>query len=151
MSDVITKSNISYQKIQTPQVDTNTVLVSDGGYISFQDGIDGTVIERSGASGYRYNREIPITFENGVCYDIGTITNETNLSNVTFTSEILVQTCELWFTTSATPPTAHKWPTNTYWIDSATGAAPTLIANKNYRIVFRREPNKIIASIAYLY
>ena len=151
MSEVIIKSNISYQKVQTPQVDANNVLVSDGGYIAFQDGIDGTIIERNGASGYRYNQEVPITFENGVCYDIGTITNETNLSNVTFTSENLVQTCEIWFKTPATAPTAHKWPKETYWIDSATGAAPTLIANKNYRLVFRREPNKIIASIAYLY
>ena len=150
-SEDITKSNISYQKVQTPQVDANNVLVSDGGCITFQDGIDGTVIERDGSSGYRYNREIPITFENGVCYDIGTITDETNLSNVTFTSENLIQTCEVWFQTPATPPTTHQWPANTYWIDSATGAAPTLIANKNYRIVFRREPNKIIASIAYLY
>lgn len=147
----ITKSNISYQKVQTPQVNANNVLVSDGGCITFQDGIDGTVIERDGSSGYRYNREIPITFENGVCYDIGTITDETNLSNVTFTSENLIQTCEVWFQTPATPPTTHQWPANTYWIDSATGAAPTLIANKNYRIVFRREPNKIIASIAYIY
>ena len=151
MSDVITKSNISYQKVQTPQVDANTVLVSDGGYIAFQDGIDGTIIERSGASGYRYLQQVPIRLENGVCYDIGTITNETNLSNVTFTSENLIQTCEIWFRTSATLPTTHQWPANTYWIDSANGTAPTLIANKNYRIVFRREPNKIIASIAYLY
>lgn len=151
MSEVIIKSNISYQKVQTPQVDANNVLVSDGGCIAFQDGIDGTVIERNGASGYRYNQEVPITFENGVCYDIGTISNETNLSNVTFTSENLIQTCEVWFRTSATLPTTHQWPANTYWIDSATGTAPTLLANKNYRIVFRREPNKIIASIAYLY
>jgi hypothetical protein len=63
----------------------------------------------------------------------------------------LVQTCELWFRTSATPSTKHKWPTGIYWIDSATGAAPTLLASKNYRLVFRQEPNKIIASIAYLY
>ena len=126
------------------------VFVSEG-VLTFEDLIDGTVVERSGASGYQYVEGMPVNFENGVCYDIGTITNETNLSNVTFTSEILVQTCELWFTTPATPPTAHQWPTNTYWIDSATGAAPTLLANKNYRIVFRREPNKIIASIAYIY
>jgi hypothetical protein len=97
---------------------------------------------------------MPVNFENGVCYDIGVISNTTDLSNVKFTGEgRLVQTCELWFTTSATPPTAHKWPygTELYWIDSATGAAPTLLASKNYRLVFRREPNKIIASIAYLY
>jgi hypothetical protein len=95
---------------------------------------------------------MPTSFENGVCYDIGTISNTTNLSNVKFTAEgRLVQTCELWFKTPATVPTTHKWPTNIYWIDSANGSAPTLIASKNYRLVFRQEPNKIIASIAYLY
>ena len=117
----------------------------------FEDLVDGTVVDSSGASGYQYLPRIPVTFENGVCYDIGTITNETNLSDITFTSETLVQTCELWFATSETVPTTHQWPANTYWIDSATGAAPTLLASKNYRIVFRNEPNKIIASIAYLY
>ena len=150
-SEDITKSNISYQKVQTPQVDANTVLVSDGGCIAFQDGIDGTVIERSGASGYRYLQQVPTVLENGICYDIGTISNNTDLSNVTFTSENLIQTCEVWFKTSATPSTTHKWPAGTYWIDSATGVAPTLLASKNYRIVFRREPNKIVASIAYVY
>lgn len=130
----------------------NNVLISNG-ELTFADLIDGTVIEPNGASGYRYVQGIPTNFNNGICYDIGEITNETDLSNITFSSTTgeLVQTCELWFTTSATPPTTHKWPTNIYWIDSATGAAPTLLASKNYRIVFRNEPNKIIASIAYLY
>lgn len=130
----------------------NNVLISNG-ELTFTDLIDGTVIEPNGATGYRYVQGIPANFNNGVCYDIGEITNETDLSAKTFssTSGELVQTCELWFTTSATPPTTHKWPTNIYWIDSATGAAPTLLASKNYRIVFRNEPNKIIASIAYLY
>lgn len=134
------------------------VFVSEG-VLTFEDLVDGTVVERSGASGYQYVQGMPVNFENGVCYDIGEISNTTDLSTVMFTTSIdqitqmarLVQTCELWFTTPATPPTTHQWPTNTYWIDSATGAAPTLLANKNYRIVFRREPNKIIASIAYLY
>lgn len=122
------------------------------GVITFEDLIDGTVVERSGASGYQYVEGIPTKFNNGVCYDIGTISNTTDLSAITFSSEgRLVQTCELWFTTPATVPTTHKWPANIYWIDSATGAAPTLIASKNYRLVFRQEPNKIIASIAYLY
>jgi len=129
---------------------TGDVFVSEG-VLTFEDLVDGTVVERSGASGYQYVQGVPVNFENGICYDIGTITDETNLSNVTFTSESLIQTCELWFTTPATPPTAHQWPIGIYWIDSATGAAPTLLASKNYRIVFRREPNKIIASIAYLY
>lgn len=127
------------------------IVVSEG-VITFEDLIDGTVVERSGATGYQYVEGIPTSFENGVCYDIGEISNTTNLSNVKFTGEgRLVQTCELWFTTPATAPTTHQWPTNIYWIDSATGAAPTLIASKNYRIVFRQEPKKIIASIAYLY
>ena len=122
------------------------------GVITFEDLIDGTVVERSGASGYQYVEGIPTKFNNGVCYDIGTISNTTDLSAITFSAEgRLVQTCELWFTTPATVPTTHKWPANIYWIDSATGAAPTLIASKNYRLVFRQEPNKIIASIAYLY
>lgn len=127
-------------------------IIVTNGIITFEDLIDGTVIERSGASGYRYVEGIPASFNNGVCYDIGEISNTTNLSNVTFSAEgRLVQTCELWFTTPATVPTTHQWPANIYWIDSANGAAPTLIASKNYRLVFRQEPNKIIASIAYMY
>lgn len=153
-NNTFTALNTFEEKIDTQDginVTGGDVVVSNG-VLTFEDLVDGTVVERSGASGYQYLPRIPITFENGVCYDIGTITNETNLKDVTFTSEILVQTCELWFATSETVPTTHKWPENTYWIDSATGAAPTLIANKNYRIVFRSEPNhKIIASIAYLY
>lgn len=127
-------------------------IVISNGVLTFEDLVDGTVVRRSGASGYQYVPGIPGNFENGVCYDIGEISDLTNLSDVRFTGEgTLVQTCELWFTTPATPPTAHQWPTDIYWIDSATGTAPTLIASKNYRIVLRQEPNKIIASIAYLY
>ena len=133
----------------------NNVLISDG-VLTFEDTIDGTVIDiiNPNASGYRYVPGIPSSFDNGVCYDIGEISDLTDLTSVRFSVEgRLVQTCELWFTTPATPPTAHKWPygTDLYWIDSATGAAPTLLASKNYRLVFRREPNKIIASIAYIY
>lgn len=140
---------ISHSKAQSPLVKGNNVLVS-GGAVIFEDLIDGTVIDASGATGYLYVIEMPITFENGVCYDIGIISNRTDLSTITFTSENLIQTCELWFTTGSTIPTII-WPTGTYWIDSANGTAPTLLANKNYRIVFRREPHKIIASIAYVY
>lgn len=131
----------------------NNVLISDG-VLTFEDTIDGTVVDiiNPNASGYRYAPGIPNSFDNGVCYDIGEISDTTNLKNITFSANgRLIQTCELWFTTPATAPTTHKWPNNIYWIDSATGAAPTLIASKNYRIVFRQEPNKIIASIAYLY
>lgn len=152
-NNTFTALNTFEEKIDTQDginVTGGDVVVSNG-VLTFEDLVDGTTVDKNGKTGYLYLTGIPITFENGVCYDIGTITNETNLSNVTFTSETLVQTCELWFATAETVPTTHQWPANTYWIDSATGAAPTLIANKNYRIVFRREPNKIIASIAYLY
>lgn len=136
-------------------------IIVTNGVLTFEDTTDGTVIitpdgtltESSvGASGYRYVQMMPTAFENGVCYDIGEITNETNFYEIGFTGKgKLVQTCEIWFTTSATPPTNHQWPKDIWWIDSATGTAPTLIASKNYRIVFRNEPNKIIASIAYIY
>lgn len=163
VADVATLESKNYAYTDTSNIfnETNTfnqtivakenIFVSNGA-IAFEDLIDGTVIERSGASGYQYVEGMPTSFNNGVCYDIGEISSTTDLSNVKFTAEgRLVQTCELWFKTTATVPTTHKWPTNIYWIDSATGAAPTLIASKNYRLVFRREPNKIIASIAYLY
>ena len=148
------KSNISYQKVEAPQVNANNMLVDGGGVLTFTDGIDGTILdfENPCASGYHYVEGMPISFNNGVCYDIGEITSTTDFSNVKFSANgLLVQTCEVWFKTPATVPSGYKWPTGTYWIDSATGAAPTLIASKNYRIVFRQEPNKIIASIAYLY
>ena len=148
------KSNISYQKIESPQINTNNLLVDSNGVLAFTDSIDGTVIdvENHNATGYQYIEGMPTVFNNGICYDIGQISNSTDFSNITFSAEgRLVQTCEVWFKTPATVPTTHKWPKNIYWIDSATGAAPTLIASKNYRLVFRQEPNKIIASIAYLY
>ena len=153
-SNTFTETN-TFSKAVTAQngitASGGDVLISNG-ILTFEDLIDGTVVERSGASGYQYIEGIPTSFNNGICYDIGEISNSTNLSVITFSAEgRLVQTCELWFTTPATVPTTHQWPKNIYWIDSATGAAPTLIASKNYRIVFRQEPNKIIASIAYLY
>lgn len=43
MNNVISKSNITHQKIETPQIDANNVLISDGGYMTFVDGIEGTV------------------------------------------------------------------------------------------------------------
>lgn len=147
-----TENTFSNANTFNGQISVNNNVVVSNGALTFEDLIDGTVVERSGASGYQYVQGMPVNFENGVCYDIGTISNTTNLSNVRFTGEgRLVQTCELWFSTPATAPTNHRWPVNTYWIDSDTGAAPTLIPSKNYRLVFRREPNKIIASIAYLY
>lgn len=147
------KSNISYQKVESPQVNTNNILVDGMGILTFTDDIEGTIIdtENNNATGYRYVEGTPSEFNNGICYDIGEITSTTDLSNVRFNSNTLVQTCELWFTTPSTVPTGYQWPSDLYWIDSATGTAPTLIASKHYRIVFRREPNKVIASIAYLY
>lgn len=127
-------------------------VVISNGVLTFDDLTDGTTIDSNGASGYKYIQGIPSSFNNGICYDIGEMTNNTDLSAITFSaSGKLVQTCELWFTTPSTAPTGHKWPTNLYWIDSSSGAAPSLLASKNYRIVLRQEPTKIIASIAYLY
>ena len=134
------------------------IIVSNG-VLAFEDLVDGTVMmidetvtEHASASGYRYVKVIPSSFENGICYDLGVIDDNLDLYEIKFTGKgNLVQTCEIWFTTSDTLPTNHKWPKDIYWIDSANGSAPVLIANKNYRLVFRREPNKIIASIAYLY
>ena len=149
------KTNLSYQKVSSPNIETNNIKIDGNGLLTFEDTIDGTVIDtiNPNASGYRHIPGIPGSFDNGVCYDIGEISDSTDLSSVRFSAEgRLVQTCELWFRTSATPSTKHKWPTGIYWIDSDTGAAPTLIASKNYRLVFRSEPNgKVIASIAYLY
>lgn len=149
----IAKSKVSYGKIESPNLDTQDIFISNGGALVFKDGIDGTIIESHTAeTGYAYGEFMPITFSNGMIYDIGELSNETDMSDITFTGGgRFIQTCEVWFTTPATLPTTYKWPKNTYWIDSPTGAAPTLIASKNYRIVFRQEPTKIIASVAYLY
>ena len=151
---LISKSVLYKQKIETPQVNTNNIIVEGNGSLTFTDSVNGTIFDTENpmATGYRNVEGIPSSFNNGVCYDIGEISDSTNLKNITFSANgRLIQTCELWFSTSTTVPTNHQWPTNMYWIDSATGAAPTLLPSKNYRIVFRQEPKKIIASIAYMY
>jgi hypothetical protein len=150
---IVSKRKTITPKVNTNEVQAQTVYLAEGGAILFADEIDGTVTDNaSSASGYIYAQSIPTTFSNGVCYDIGELSNATNLSHVSFSAAgRLIQTCELWFTTPATAPTEHVWPSGTYWIDSPTGAAPALLASKNYRVVFRQEPNKIIASIAYVY
>jgi len=163
---LISKSILYKQKIETPQVNTNNIFVEGNGSLTFTDSangngslivtdsVNGTVFDTENpmASGYYYTEGIPSVFNNGVCYDIGEISDTTNLKNITFSANgRLIQTCELWFTTPAPAPINHQWPDNTYWIDSATGAAPILLPSKNYRIVFRQEPKKIIASIAYMY
>ena len=147
------KSKITRDKVETPTVNVSEVSIANGGLLTFKDDIDGTVFETETIStGYRYVQSTPKVFNNGICYDIGELSDTTNLTHVSFSAAgRLIQTCELWFTTPATAPTKHKWPNNVYWIDSPTGAAPTLLASKNYRVVFRQEPNKIIASIAYIY
>lgn len=131
---------------------SNSDIFVSGGILTFEDVTDGTVTTRTGATGYQYVTGMPTAFNNGMCYDIGAISNTTDFSTVSFNgNEHIIQTCEIWFTTPATPPTTHKWPTGTYWIDSSNGAAPILLGSKNYRIVLRREPSKILASVAYMY
>lgn len=131
---------------------SNSDIFVSGGILTFEDVTDGTVTTRTGATGYQYVTGMPTAFNNGMCYDIGAISNTTDFSTVSFNgNEHIIQTCEIWFTTPATPPTTHKWPSGTYWIDSSNGAAPILLGSKNYRIVLRREPSKILASVAYMY
>lgn len=45
---LVSKTEISYSKAQSPLVKANNVLISDGGNITFQDGIEGTVINKNG-------------------------------------------------------------------------------------------------------
>ena len=42
-------------------------VVISGGALTFEDLVDGTVVERSGAGGYQYVQGMPVKFENGVC------------------------------------------------------------------------------------
>ena len=150
---IISKRKTVTPKINTNEVQTQSVYLAEDGMITFADETDGTIFDSvTKTTGYVYTQVTPTTFANSIVYDIGELSNDTNLENITFAGGgKFIQTCELWFSTPATLPTKYKWPKNTYWIDSPTGAAPTLIASKNYRIVFRQEPTKIIASVAYLY
>ena len=132
-------------------VESGNIIVNKEGVLTFSDP-DGTVISSNGVSGYQYIELVPTSFTNGAIYELGLVEGSLNLSAIQFDGieDKLVQTCEVWFRTGSTLPTI-TWPTGTYWIDKANGVAPTLIANMTYRIVFRNEIIRTVASVGYCY
>ena len=132
-------------------VESGNIIVNKEGVLTFSDP-DGAVISSNGVSGYQYIELVPTSFTNGAIYELGLVEGSLNLSAIQFDGieDKLVQTCEVWFKTGSTLPTI-TWPTGTYWIDKANGVAPTLIANMTYRIVFRNEIIRTVASVGYCY
>lgn len=132
-------------------VESGNIIVNKEGVLTFSDP-DGTVISSNGVSGYQYIELVPTSFTNGAIYELGLVEGSLDLSAIQFDGieDKLVQTCEVWFRTGSTLPTI-TWPTGTYWIDAKNGVAPTLIANMTYRIVFRNEIIRTVASVGYCY
>lgn len=132
-------------------VESGNIIVNKEGVLTFSDP-DGTVISSNGISGYQYIESVPTSFTNGAIYELGLVEGSLDLFAINFDGidDRLVQTCEVWFMTGATVPTI-TWPSGTYWIDKANGIAPTLIANMTYRIVFRNEIIRTVASVGYCY
>jgi hypothetical protein len=108
----------------------------------------------SNASGSLYvdcSSSTPFVLDHNCVYDFGVISQDISLGESEFFGKgKLIQTCEVWFETGSTVPTV-TWPVGTYWIESATGSAPTLSASTRYRIALRSEVDTIVASIAYTY
>lgn len=130
-------------------VSSGNVYVNKNATITFLD--DGEVTISNGASGYLYEMGIPEILDNGRIYDLGTITQETDLSSVVFNGDdTIVQTCEIWFTTGDIPYNII-WPIGTIWIDYEDGSMPSLYSNMKYRISVRNEITDIVASISYTY
>lgn len=132
-------------------VESGNIIVNKEGVLTFSDP-DGTVISSNGVSGYQYIELAPTSFTNGAIYELGLVEGSLDLSAIQFDGieDKIVQTCEVWFRTGSTLPTI-TWPTGTYWIDAKNGVAPTLIANMTYRIVFRNEIIRTVASVGYCY
>lgn len=142
-------SNISYNKVETPQVNCNNIFIDNNGAITFVD--DGEITIEEGISGFPYVQGIPSKLDNSTIYGIGKITSDTDLSEMTFSgNESIIQTCELWFTTDSTVYTI-TWPSNLIWIDTTDGSEPTWLPSLNYRIVIRKEIDNLVASISYCY
>ena len=133
-------------------VNEGNVIVNQSGTITFFD--DGETILSSNASGSLYvdcSSSTPFVLDHNCVYDFGVISQDINLGESEFFGKgKLIQTCEVWFETGSTVPTV-TWPVGTYWIESATGSAPTLSASTRYRIALRSEVDTIVASIAYTY
>ena len=159
-SNSFTANNTFEQEVQLENgaIANNNINVENGNIIVNKDGVltfsdpDGTVISSNGVSGYQYIELVPTSFTNGAIYELGLVEGSLDLSAIQFDGieDKLVQTCEVWFRTGSTLPTI-TWPSGTYWIDKANGVAPTLIANMTYRIVFRNEIIRTVASVGYCY
>lgn len=130
-------------------VTSGNVFVAKGGTVSFID--DGEIIDENNANGFPVFSGVPRILNNGTIYDLGQLSGDTDLSIIEFNgTNAMVQTCEIWFSTGAETYNVI-WPSDTFWIDSATGAPPELYSHMNYRIVLRKEINKIVANVAYYY
>lgn len=143
------KTDISYNKIETPQIHSNNVFIDKSGILTFLE--DGEANVSNVSSGWPYVQGIPTLLDNSKIYDVGLISGDTNLSGMYFDdSETIVQTCEIWFTTDSTIYNI-TWPKDMKWIDYDDGNMPTLIPNMKYRIAIRNEITNIVASISYYY
>lgn len=143
------KSNISFNKIESPQINSNNILIDKNGILTFSD--DGEIKIRGGASGWPYEKKTPSLLENGKVYDMGDITADVDLSAMTFgENETLIQTCEVWFKTGDTIFN-FSWPEGLFWIDYDDGSMPALLPNMKYRIAIRNEITNLVASISYAY
>ena len=143
------KSIITYDKIESPEIKSNNVYIDGSGTLEFAD--DGEVTLSNGASGWPYTIFMPDKFENGKICDLGLLTSDVDLSNVAFDGDdTIVQTAEIWFTLG---DTVHNiiWPPNVIWIDTIDGTMPPLTANLNYRLSIRKEVKYIVASISYTF
>jgi len=130
-------------------IDNGNIIINKAGTISFLD--DGEIEVSSSASGILYLPGIPQILDNNRVYDVGEITEDTDLSGMEFRGgDVVIQTCEIWFTTGATLYNI-TWPEEVYWIDTTNAKAPTWVVNMNYRIALRKEINKWVASISYCY
>lgn len=130
-------------------VSSGNVYVNKNASITFLD--DGEVTINNGASGFPYEAGVPEFLDNGRVYDLGVITEDLDLSGLSFNGDnTIIQTCEIWFTTSDTIYNI-TWPSNVYWIDYDDGLMPTLIPNMKYRICVRKEITDVVISISYIY
>ncbi len=89
----------------------------------------------------------PAILQAGHVYDLGVLSNDTDLTGLMFSAKEHVQTAELWLSIGNTELTII-WPTNAIWPNGE----PVLRANTAYRFALRREPNaNLIINLAYEY
>lgn len=96
-------------------------------------------------------RPLPENFlRANVVYDMGALTENTDLSHLSFEPANSVRSCEVWLSTGESVPSII-WPSG-IWVDSADGNAPDFESNSHYRLVFRQEGvGNLVISVAYVY